>query len=312
MANGGVIGKPNNPTNMKASGSWKLEEAVSYNSSSTWPGLFNIDYIIVAGGGGGCGNDSFSGAGGGGGAGGVVIGSTVLSLGQSYTIEVGAGGTASSNVPSNGSNSIAFGKTAFGGGAGGARGAYSAFFGGSGGGGGGGQIGTPAFSEGGGSISGQGSVGGRGQGNASSRGGGGGGGYSQKGLNASEGATGGNGLNLLTVGFSETESWIAGGGGGGGNEVPGGFGGKGGGGGGINRTSGATAENGTQSTGGGGGGNAISNPAPATNGGSGVVIIRYLGPSRATGGTISSITISGQQFTVHTFTTVGTLSFTFN
>jgi hypothetical protein len=39
-------------------------------------------------------------------------------------------------------------------------------------------------------------------------------------------------------------------------------------------------------------------------GGSGIVIIRYLGPQRAAGGTVTS----AGNYTVHTFTTSGTLT----
>jgi hypothetical protein len=55
---------------------------------------------------------------------------------------------------------------------------------------------------------------------------------------------------------------------------------------------------GTAYTGGGGGG--------GYSGGSGIAIIRYPGSQRATGGsTVTTITVSGSPFTVHTFTATG-------
>jgi hypothetical protein len=57
---------------------------------------------------------------------------------------------------------------------------------------------------------------------------------------------------------------------------------------------------GTANTGGGGGG--IWEQATAGSGGSGIVIIRYLGSQRGTGGTVTS---SGG-YTIHTFTSSGT------
>ena len=82
------------------------------------PGL-NIDFIIIAGGGGGGGGGAggaprFSGAGGGGGAGGVISGSTTLYKGI-YEVIVGDGGT----VGANGETSSFLGLTAIGGGRGG-------------------------------------------------------------------------------------------------------------------------------------------------------------------------------------------------
>jgi hypothetical protein len=58
---------------------------------------------------------------------------------------------------------------------------------------------------------------------------------------------------------------------------------------------------GTQNTGGGGGG-ASGSPSNGALGGSGIVIIRYLGAQRGSGGTVTS---SGG-YTIHTFTSSGT------
>ena len=65
---------------------------------------------------------------------------------------------------------------------------------------------------------------------------------------------------------------------------------------------------GSANTGGGGGGGSINVPshtqAIGSNGGSGVIIIRYSGAQRGTGGTI---TASGG-YTYHTFTSSGTFN----
>ena len=59
---------------------------------------------------------------------------------------------------------------------------------------------------------------------------------------------------------------------------------------------------GTPNTGGGGGGGSGNNTTPnAPDGGSGIVIIRYKGPQKATGGTITTV----DNETVHTFTSSG-------
>jgi hypothetical protein len=58
---------------------------------------------------------------------------------------------------------------------------------------------------------------------------------------------------------------------------------------------------GTQNTGGGGGG-ASGSPSNGALGGSGIVIIRYAGAQRGSGGTITS----AGGYTIHTFTSSGT------
>jgi hypothetical protein len=121
----------------------------------------------------------------------------------------------------------------------------------------------------------------------------------------------------LTTSITGTSTYYAGGGGGGtyyysasgqGNG-PAGAGGSGGGGAG-GRYSGAPAVGtaGTTNLGGGGGGGAgFDTPTVSYNGGnggSGFVVVRYLGPQRASGGAIS---ISGG-YTIHTFTNSGTFT----
>jgi hypothetical protein len=58
-------------------------------------------------------------------------------------------------------------------------------------------------------------------------------------------------------------------------------------------------------SGGGGGGGCFEGATsrPNASGGSGIVIVRYLGSPRATGGTITQ----GGGYTIHTFTTSGNL-----
>jgi hypothetical protein len=66
---------------------------------------------------------------------------------------------------------------------------------------------------------------------------------------------------------------------------------------------------GAANTGGGGGGKGQDGTVPTAYagqaGGSGIVIIRYLGPQRAAGGTVTQ---SGG-YVIHTFTTSGTFAF---
>jgi hypothetical protein len=66
--------------------------------------------------------------------------------------------------------------------------------------------------------------------------------------------------------------------------------------------SGGGNNSGAANTGNGGGG--VSNGSGSTSGGSGIFIIRYAGPQRGTGGTITSV----DGYTYHTFTTSGTFT----
>jgi hypothetical protein len=67
---------------------------------------------------------------------------------------------------------------------------------------------------------------------------------------------------------------------------------------------GAPGTTNTGSGGGGGSASAVSQDLSGGNGGSGIVILRYLGTQRAMGGTVTS---SGG-YTIHTFTTSGTFN----
>jgi hypothetical protein len=232
----------------------------TFNTSGTFTPAVGLtcDYLVVAGGGGG--------RNGGGGAGGyrTSIGGSPLSVSaQAYAVTVGAGGIGAT-PPTKGGNSTFSTITSTGGG--------------------GASIGTPADANGGsggGSADGAGQTGGTGNqggyspvegyngGSGASGGAGGGGGASANGGNSSTntGGAGGAGQSNSITGSSVT---YAGGGGGGGSST-GGAGGAGGGGTGQSSSSGMTA--GTINTGGGGGGGWS---GVGLNGGSGIVIIRYL------------------------------------
>jgi hypothetical protein len=70
---------------------------------------------------------------------------------------------------------------------------------------------------------------------------------------------------------------------------------------------------GVANTGGGGGGAGFapySGPSIAGTGGSGIVVVRYAGNARGTGGTITSLTVGNVAYTVHSFTTSGNLVLT--
>ena len=255
--------------------------------------VYNVDTLAVAGGGGGAGAN-----GGGGGAGGMAVLNSGVVAGTSYTITIGAGGSGSGNTVGvrggNGSNTTSGGITAIGGG-GGASFNNSAWPGASGGsgGGGGGLDAAGAGNNGGSGTSGQGNTGGGGGRNNTQNSGGGGGGAGAIGGTASASNAGGGGAGL---------SWYngatyAGGGGGGSNGASGASGGSGGGGAGVlNGTGGAGSAN----TGGGAGGGTTA----GGTGGSGIVVVRYPGGQRGTGGVVTS---SGG-FTFHTFTSSGTFT----
>jgi len=294
-----------------------------------------VEVLVVAGGGGG-GMDM----GGGGGGGGVVYNSSyAVTQGTAVTVTVGNGGTGAPAAGTNGQNTghqynisatqggnSVFGSiTATGGGYGGSS--YFGYtpnngYGGNGGSGGG----ASGYSDGntgrnGTGSSGQGFNGGGSSGQYYSGGGGGAGGAGSSGPNIPNGGPG-----LL---FSSMSPYYFGGGGGGSaySVSPGGNGGIGGGGGGaVGITTGGAGLNngsgggggspntqtntpggdaGTNTGGGGGGGSHYqSTNNKGGNGGSGIVIVRYSGPQKATGGTIT--TVAG--YTIHTFTSSGTFT----
>jgi hypothetical protein len=285
-----------------------------------------VNYLIVAGGGAGA-------WGGGGGAGGLLYyGSETptnrvtpngpnlaVSIGTTYTITIGAGGSVAGNggsAAAQGSNSYIIGTditvTSIGGGAGGtsvttngggaAGSGYKGANGGSGGGGGGNASGNsvtiPGGAGTGAGTSLQGFAGGSCPSLDSSPAGGGGG-AGAVGSNGSSGVSGNGGVGLQ-YSISGTATYYAGGGGGGGYNVTRGTGGLGGGGtGGLDINS-TNSTPGTAYTGGGGGGTGAGG-----TGGSGIVIASYLTAlAQGTGGTISTI----GTYTVHVFTASGTLT----
>ena len=291
---------------------------------------YTIEALVMAGGG--------AGAGGGGGGGGALQ----LTLNEvvadgSWTVTVGAGGTAINS----GSNSVfqlsgASANTAIGGGRGGIN--LNGVNGGSGGGGGGWD--GNQMSAGSGTAN-QGNDGGLGAGwntsgvphtavNGTYIGGGGGGAGAAGGnFSSNTGGAGGAGLNWKSVGTYyggggggqsrhayNTGDYARGGAGGSGGGAPGAFVNDG-----TNASSGVisigtgtnTASNcpyitGVANTGGGGGGynfgwNSIAQGArAAATGGSGIIVIRYSGGQVGTGGTVT--TAGG--YTYHTFTSSGT------
>lgn len=267
---------------------WRVRYKNSNGDYSSWSSptsfvtaasfAYSVDYLIVAGGGGG---DASRVDAGGAGAGGYVSGTTSMNPGTVYTCTVGGGGTGGFQggygAGTNGSNSSISGlglTTAIGGG-------RSYATGGSGG----------AQASG---TAGQGNAGG----SDNTWAGGGGGGAGAAGSSAGNKSPTGYGGNGST--WSDGVTYAGGGGGGNyvnGYAVPGGTGGGGYGG---PRASGG---NGTNGLGGGGGGGA----APYAygyyggNGGSGIVIIRYAGAQRGSGGTVTS----AGGYTYHTFTSTG-------
>ena len=248
-----------------------------------------VEYLVVAGGGGGGGV-----IGGGGGAGGFRTGTNFPITAQTYPITVGGGGSGgfawnSSSQRGNPGSESSFGPiTSAGGGGGGAHGgADSRVNGTTGGSGGGGGNSTGSSGNIPPTSPPQGNNGGNGDGNN----GGGGGGASAAGETRVASVRGGNG------GVGSPITWIpasygtpgpapgryfSGGGGGGtrSGHGSGGTGGAGGGGNGGTTDLSTTSTAGTTNTGGGGGagghnGNGSGNVQSGSNGGSGIVIIRY-------------------------------------
>jgi len=274
---------------------------------------YTIDFVVVAGGGGGGGAEMSNGYGGGGGAGGgggYLASSISVNCGSTYPIVVGTGGIGGcsrlapdgSGLPgAPGTFSSAFGFAAAGGGAGaGDEGGQACnnvacTNGGSGGGQGGDGGGTLGIA-----VIGQGNN----AGPAISRTGGGGGGAGA----TPGGATGGTGRQWYDGNYYAG----GGGGGGGGNNQVLSSGGAGGGGqgsrsypgGGTSGEAGGQACAGAACSGGGGGGAGAGYLQGGQAGGSGVVIIRYFGGTRASGGTITS---SGG-YTYHKFGAAGTFT----
>lgn len=271
--------------------------------SSYSGGSFSADFLVIAGGGGG----GMAGGGAGGyrtsagtsGANSSAESALTLSAGTSYTVTVGAGGTAGNSGASpqggNGGNSVFSTITSTGGGGGGGNDIDTGLNGGSGG--GAAYTATPAGT----GTANQGRNGGTGSnGNGGTFNSGGGGGASGLGSSTTTlgvGGAGGDGLASTITGSSVTR----GGGGGGGAISSGGAGGSGGGG---NGGSGTLGTAGTANTGGGGGGYG------GRNGGSGVVIIKIPSQYSAnfTSGVTYSISTAVSGFKIYTVTATSTTS----
>ena len=278
-------------------------DAASQRSFNVMP--TTVEALVIAGGGGG---GVGSNAGGGGGAGGV-INNTAYSLSSttSFAITVGAGGAGKTGRGSgtNGANSVFGTLTAVGGGRGGGHpnggGSIQPNSGGSGGGGSYNAVGAAG-------TSGQGFAGGTGAAIGGkptpNDGGGGGGGAGAVGVAAQgSGGPGGNGGAGATYSTSGFPVIYAGGGGGATNDSTsrsaGGTGGGGAGAAKINPDKSGIAGLVNSGSGGGAGNGGGGNSGA---GGSGIVIIKYFGIQKATGGIIT--TVNG--YTIHTFTSSGT------
>lgn len=255
--------------NITTSGSYTIH---TFNSSGTFgvTGSGSVEVLVVAGGGGG--------ASGGGGGGGYVYNASYPVVTGNYTVTVGNGGTfgsgyAGSTVPTAGENSVFDTLTANGGGKGGTNFSDVVTNGGNGGSGGGG-----AYSGVGTTTAGTGNQGGNGGTNGGkgspfpAGGGGGAGGAGQDAPDVNHGGDGGPGY-VSSISGSSVEY---GGGGGGGVYGAGIAGGTATGGGSNGTLPLVNASDATANTGGGGGGAGNGAAIHGGNGGSGIVIVRYL------------------------------------
>lgn len=270
----------------------------------------SVEYLVVAGGGAG-GYER----GGGGGAGGLLTAAGfAITAGSPITVTVGAGATASgtyTDSPPRGSDSVFSTITTKGGGGGIAADRYagSTQTGGSGGGG----AGQFVNSGGAGVYPGstylsqtrQGYDGGTATYSAPYYGAGGGGGSTSVGGNGTS-TVAGNGGTGTTSSISGSSVDYAGGGGGG--TYGGGTAGTASFGGGAGGTT-AIGTNGTANTGGGGGGGGAGTKAGG-NGGSGVVIIRYVNTYSNAASTTGSPTLTNTGgYKSYTFTSSGSITF---
>lgn len=267
----------------------------------------SVEYLIVAGGGsGGTGANNLGNAGsGGGGAGGLIDGLVDIVPDIDYTVTVGAGGN-----ESNGSNSVFDTFVAIGGGKGGNYNVGIPGNDGGSGGGAGSRVGLPNL-EGGTGTAGQGNDGGDAASSGAYPNGGGGGGAGAAGANAVFNTNGGDGGIGEIYNITGSNVYYAGGGGGASWEIEktNGTGGLGGGGDATN----TQGVDGTVNTGGGGGGGAaVSGTTGPGNGGSGIVILKFLNSLEITiANTLSfSNTVDGN-FNVYSFTSgTGNIQFT--
>jgi hypothetical protein len=293
---------------------------------------YNIDILIVGGGGGGGGgtgttdSPSQNRSGGGGGAGGLRIISNIFAIpGDKFNIKVGKGGigrpsgiiqdTRVFRGENGTSTTFTVGNTVYsvaggGGGGGGRDDSQQNGANGASGGGGGGFSGRPAGSGGSGTAN-RGNNGGAGDRTINSEGGGGGGfsGVGGTAIIGSGDGDGGSGYNLNNfmgnANYRGNNGGIAGGGGGGRTTSPegGGRGSDGGGNGAfrsLNISGRGDSVAGANLTGGGGGGGCEANGS--SEGGTGVVIVRYQGTtSRTSDGTVYTGSVGGVNYVFHVF-----------
>ena len=279
-------------SNVDGASTFKIN-AITYITS-----LDQFQYVVVAGGGGG----GIAHAGGGG-AGGFRTGSLGLNRAVTYSVSIGSGGATSPSRSvngTNGSNSVFASITSIGGGGGGSE--YKG--GNSGGSGGGGATGGPPVAPGGSGSLLQGNAGGAGSPSNPPYIGGGGGGAGAVGGTATPTSAGNGGIGGISS-ITGTSTYYAGGGGGGaygGNAgvTSAGTGGLGGGGNGNYGNGNGSA--GTTNRGGGGGGGGYSNEN-GYNGGSGIVILKYLSSRTLTIGVgLTSSTVTTGSYKITTFT----------
>ena len=281
-----------NPSGGDSTNTYTGYKSHTFTSSGSFvvPASITVDYMIVAGGGGG-GSTTYERGGGGGGAGGVIVSTSQTLSPGTYTVTIGTGGTRTRtsnfiDIGSRGGNSSFNSQTATGGGLGNGRGAtaqsstdYStstSIDGGSGGGG------AASYGDGGTTAgegkSGEGYNGAAGRadinGGSSQVGGGGGGAGGTPGQYAYNAAGTGpapGGIGIQNAFQTGSNIYYAGGGGGGyqNSTTQPSVGGSGGGGNG--QAIGHKSTAGTDGLGGGGG----AGKGIASDGGDGIVIIRY-------------------------------------
>ena len=237
---------------------------------------YDIQYLIVAGGGGGAGSaDNADGAGGGGAGGYRALTATLTAGGSGMTVTIGAGGSGNGipwyvgNGASSGGNSSFNSNSATGGGGGGGK--RNGYSGGSGGGGGHFRNANATYSGGSGNAGGY----------TPAEGASGSNGYTYGSYHPNYGTIRGNGGAGGNLGTSD-RTWL--------NGTSYAYGGQ------TNNGGGGSANTGN------GGNSRYQSYGNGTTGGSGVVIIRYAGSQRGSGGTVTS---SGG-YTYHQFNSSGT------
>jgi hypothetical protein len=274
--------RPANPYNGYMRFNTDLGIIETYLPSVGWGsysgGTYSAEILLVAGGGGGFGH-------GGGGAGGILYSNTVtLSGGTTYVFTVGAGGVAGTTVGGNSYhgalNALGGGMNSSGGSGSGSNGSKNTY--------------GPLYT----GTTGQGNPGGRGyyhnddHGHHNGSGGSGGGAGSPGGGNGTSGGVG------ITYNITGNTVHYAGGGGSGAADGRGSAGGSSLGGGGHGGHTHAGPVAGSSHLGGGGGGGHGS----GANGGSGVIVLKYISPTqRGIGGVVTTQTVSTVIYQIHTF-----------